>query len=153
MRKTITAFLIICALFGITSCTKIPDAAEMLSEFKELYSAGGTVYTSTAKEGDSGYISSELFRKIYIFDGDVPEEFAVLLNYHADYGAECGVFISQSSYERERIIEMCTERIRLLSRGSENVFITVAGPIVFYSAMPDRALAEIIWRKILDAHT
>ncbi len=154
MRKTIAVFLLISSLLAtFFSCAKSLDAEAMLTEFTELYTAVGTVYTPTAKEGDAGYIDDELFRKIYIFEGDIPERFALLLNYHADFGAECGVFISYSSEERERLVEMCTERIRLVGRGGDGAFITVTGPVIFYSTMPDRARVEGIWSKIIRAHT
>ena len=154
MRKTIALVLLILSiLFCFFSCVKNPDAEKMLSEFLNIYSASGVIYTPECEEGDSGYISEELFRKIYVFDGNIPERFAILLNFHADYGAECGVFVCHGSEERERVVEMCTERIRLLGRGGDYAFISVNGPIVFYSTMPERARAEEIWCKIVFSHT
>ena len=154
MRKIIAVLLFVTGLLAsLSSCAKTPDADKMLLEFMEIYSAAGVIYTPTAEEGEDGYIEDELFRKIYIFEGAVPERFAILLNFHADSRAECGVFVCQSSEERERVTEMCRERIKLLGQGSESAFITVSGAVVFYSTMPDRARAEAIWQKIVRVNT
>lgn len=152
MRK-FTVLLLMIILFVLSSCVKSPDAKEMLTEFCSLYSASGVIYTPEKEEGEDGYISEELFRRIYIFEGDMPKSFAIFLNSHANYGAECGVFVCDGSEERERIIEMCAERIKLLNRGSDNAFIKLSGAVVLYSTMPDKARAEALWNKIVSLHT
>ena len=154
MRKTIAFILFIFSILTcLISCGKNPDAEKMLTEFISIYSVEGVVYTPEREEGDDGYITDELFRKIYVFEGDMPEKFAILLNSHPDSFAECGVFICSGSLERERVVEMCTERVRLLGRGSDVAFISISGAVVFYSTMPDKARAEAIWNKIVRSHT
>lgn len=155
MRKVLafTVFLALAALTALASCAKAPDPEKMLSEFIGLYSASGVIYSSECSEGENGYIDEELFRKIYIFEGELPRDYAIFLNSHTDYGAECGVFVCDGAEERDRVLDMCSERVRLLGRGNEAVFISRSGNVVFYSTMPDRARAEEIWYKIIRAHT
>ena len=79
MRKTVAVILLVSVLSLFFSCAKNPDAEKMLAEFTELYSATGTVYTPHANEGEDGYIDEELFRRIYIYEGELPRNFAILL--------------------------------------------------------------------------
>lgn len=154
MRKNI-AFLL-AALFilaSLFSCGKNPEPEEMLAEFMSLYSVEGIIYSPTRGEGEDGYIDDGLFSEIYIFDGAPPERYAVFLNSRTDFGSECGVFVSYSAEQRERIVEMCCERIRLLGGGSDNCFVSVRGAVIFYSTMSDKARAEAIWEKIVASHT
>jgi hypothetical protein len=83
----------------------------------------------------------------------IPSDFAVILNCRADYGAECGVFVCDGEAEREAALEMCEERLRILSRDADNSLLIRSGNTVFYSTLTDDERAERLWRKIVSAHT
>ena len=83
-----------------------------------------------------------------MFYQDFPDNFAIFLNSHADYGSECGVFVCDGGIGISEVEEMCLERIRLLGRGGENSFILREGRVVFYSTMSDGERARGIWRTL-----
>ena len=135
-------------LFGLVSCAENRPASDLLSEFVCAYGAEGAIYRSDASETEDGYAEYDLLKKIYTFYGDFPEEFAIFLNSHADYGSECGVFVCRDSGEVSAVEDMCFERVKLLGRGGENSFVVREGRVVFYSTMSDGERARRIWRAI-----
>lgn len=148
MRRVFCVFLAVFVTLSFVSCNERRPAFDMLSEFISAYGAEGVIYRSDAKEWESGYIEYDLLKKIYVFYGDFPDEFAIFLNSHADYGSECGVFICNDGADVEYVSEMCLERIRLLGRDGDNSFVTRSGRAVFYSTMSDGERAREIWRVI-----
>ena len=149
MKRFLTVLLCVIITMTFTSCRGERPAHELLSDFISAYGAEGIIYTPTAKEGEDGYATSELLDKIFVYEGQFPEDFALFLNSHVDYASECGVFVCESVEERSRVEEMCAERIRLIARGSNKSFISRSGLTVFYSTMTDRARSEKIWGQIL----
>lgn len=149
--KRIIAFILLLCLFicSLVSCRENRSAEDLLCEFIEAYGADGIIYSMGKKEYEDGYVSEELLARIYVYQGDFPENFAIFLNSHADYGSECAVFVSSNAEETSMIVEMCQERISLLGRGSDIAFIKRKGNVIFYSTMSDREKAEKIWAKIL----
>ena len=83
----------------------------------------------------------------------MPESFAVILNSRADYGAECGVFVCENESERTAAMQMCEERLRLVSRGGDSALLIRTSNTVFYSTLSDKETAASVWRKIISAHT
>ena len=148
MRRLFCLFLVFFCAFGMVSCGGSRPATEILSDFISAYGAEGIVYRSDAAEYDEGYAEYDLLKKIYVFYEDFPDEFAIFLNSHADYGSECGVFVCADSGEVSEVEEMCLERIRLLGRGGENSFVSREGRVVFYSTMSDGERARRIWRTL-----
>lgn len=148
MRRVFCAFLLIATLFALVSCGESRPAFEMLSEFVSAYGAEGVIYRSDAFEGEEGFIEYDLLKKIYVFYKDFPEEFAIFLNSHADYGSECGVFVCGDAGEAAEVSEMCLERIKLLDRGGDGSFVIREGSIVFYSTMSDSERARKIWKAV-----
>lgn len=149
--KRIFAFLIAVLLFltSLTACKKREiDTDAMLREFISSYGAEGVIYSSACLEGEDGYLSSETLNKIYVIDGRFPENYAIFLNSHTDYGSECGAFVCDDTEMRLAVEEMCLERIRLLC-GKDNSFVARSDNIVFYSTMQDRAKAEQLFKKII----
>lgn len=153
MKKLNLIFIFVFLFCSFVSCTRDFSAKSLIDEFLYSYSAEGIVYSPECAEGEDGYVYEGFTDKIYIYEGAFPENFAIFLNSHADYGAECGVFVCEDEDERARVTDMCEERIDILARGSENAFLARSGNVVFYSTMSDRARAEEIWRKIIRAHT
>ena len=153
MKKFILLLLVLSLLFSLTSCTAVPSAPEMLSDFLLCYGATGTVYSPFKSEGEEGYITEELFSKIYISGGEIPENYAIFLNSHADYGSECAVFVCTGAFSVDFAVDMARERISLFSERREESFIISSGRVVFYSTLSDRARAEEIWHKIIRAYT
>lgn len=149
--KRIFVFLIavLLSLTSFTACKRQEISADtMLREFISSYGAEGVIYSSACAEGEDGYLTEETLNKIYVLDGRFPENYAIFLNSHTDYGSECGVFVCDDAEMRLSVEEMCLERIRLLC-GQENSFVTRSDNIVFYSTMQDRAKAEQLFKKII----
>lgn len=149
-RKTVIFFVLISILL-LFGCGETASADEMLSEFIYAYGAEGVIYSSEAKEGEAGYVRDGLTEKIYVYEGNFPQEFAIYLNSHTDSASECGVFVCDDADEKERVTDMCEKRIDLL--GTENALILRSGNVVFYSTMTDKARTSEIWKKIIRAHT
>ena len=149
MKKLISLLLVLVFISSLSSCEEQKNAYSLLSEFVIAYGAEGIIYSPQIPEGQDGYITEELVKRIYIFSGKFPDEFAILLNSHPDFGAECAVFICSDEQESSLIMEACTERIRLLGRGSDVAFIKRQGMVIFYSTMTDKKRAEELWREII----
>ena len=149
MRRILCLLLIIILCFNLASCKEARPASDMLTEFIAAYGAEGIMYRSDACEWEEGYIEYDLLKKIYVFYEDFPEDFAIFLNSHADYGSECGVFVCRDASECEAVSEMCLERIRLLDRRGKNSFVTREGRVVFYSTMSDGDRARALWRGVV----
>jgi hypothetical protein len=119
-----------------------------MSDFLYSYGIDGVVYSSSASEGDVGYASDKLLSKLFIFEGEFPKNYALLLNSRSDYGAECGFFVCEGESERERVVDMCEERISLLTRGEGGIIIS-RGRVVFYSTLSDRERSEKCARRVI----
>lgn len=153
MKKIAFLLLLIFLFFSLLSCEKTPSAEAMIYDFISAYSAKGTIYSSGKREGEDGYVYDELLKKIYIFEGAFPKNYAIFLNSHTDFGAECAAFVCEDEDERAKVINMSRERITILGKGKDNAFLSTSGSIVFYSTLSNRAEAEALWRKILSHHT
>ena len=149
MKKLISLLLVLIFIPSLSSCEEQKNAYSLLSEFVIAYGAEGIIYSPQIPEGQDGYITEELVKRIYIFSGKFPDEFAIFLNSHPDFGAECAVFICSDEQESSLIMEACAERIRLLGRGSDVAFIKRQGMVIFYSTMTDKKRAEGLWREII----
>ena len=147
MKKAFAALLIPVIVLSLISCRSERSAEELMRAFVDAYKATGVIYSSSAKEGDDGYIDSELFNKIYLTDGRAPSEFAVFLNLHTDHTSECAVFVCRDGDELMRVERMCLERVALLS--SEAGFVVRSHGTVFYSTMSDKARAQRLWHSII----
>ena len=152
MKRLISVILLLATLFSISSCVRDVSAYSMLTDFITAYPAEGVIYSPECSEGSEGYIDSSVASRIYVFHGELPRNFAVFLNNHADFGSECGVFFCRDEAERAQVTEMCEERMRLLS-GGEHTLLLRSGNIIFYSTLRDRDRAESLWTKILRSHT
>ncbi len=149
MKRLISILLLPTMLLSLFSCGEQKNAYSLLSEFVSSYGAEGIIYSPEISEGHDGYIPDGLVEKIYIYSGRFPDEFAIFLNSHPDFGAECAVFICRDAEERATVLEACFERLRLLGRGSDTAFVKRQGSIIFYSTMKDRKRAEELWREII----
>lgn len=149
MKRLISILLLLTFTLSLFSCKEQRDAYSLLSEFVSAYGAEGVIYSPDISEGHDGYITDGLVEKIYDFSGRFPDEFAIFLNSHPDFGSECAVFICADAQERELVEEACLKRIRLLGRGSDTSFIKRQGSIIFYSTMKDKKRAEELWREII----
>jgi len=149
MKKIFAVLISVAILISLVSCSEPRDVSVMMDEFLYLYGVDGTVYLSDSGEEDDGYITDELLSRIYMTDGEFPESFAIFLNTHPNFGAECGFFLARDTAESERVIDMCRERMSLLDPSGDRSFVASSGRIVFYSTMPDRELARRIWESLV----
>ena len=151
MKRLLSVFVILIMIFSLVCCEEKVSADTLMSEFLRSYGIDGVVYSSSAKEGDVGYASGELLSKLFIFEGDFPESYALLLNARSDNGTECGFFVCENEGEREQVIDMCEERLSLLTRGEGGIIIS-RGRVVFYSSLSDSERAENCARRIISKH-
>lgn len=150
MKRAISLILLIILLVHtLSSCEAERDAYEIVRDFVSAYGAEGVIYSPRFTEGEEGYIRDDLVRKIYVFSGRFPENYAVFLNSRLDFSSECGAFVSSDAEMLGMIEEMCLERIRLLSEGGSHAFVKRSRNLVFYSTMKDRARAEKIFSEII----
>ena len=152
MKKHFLFIVLICAMFSFCSCSPEADPADMLSDFILLYGAEGTIYSSDARLSEEGFISDELFEKIFVFSGERPNSFAIFLNSHSHKGSECGVFVCRDDEEKERVIEMCKGRATLVSSDASYLLIC-SGNTVFYSTMSDCKNVERLWNRIIVSYS
>ena len=149
MKKILSIFIIFALLLSLLSCREQRDAYAILSEFVRAYGAEGVIYSPSIPEGERGYMPDGMTEKIYVFCGNLPDNFAVFLNSRADFGAECGVFVCSDATQCDIAEEACLERIGILGRGSENAFVKRTDRVVFYSTLTDKKRAEELWREII----
>ena len=109
MKKIITIFVLLSLLLGLSSCKNEPNAYELLSDFVNSYGAEGIIYSPLISEGEKGYMPSGMVERIYIFCGNLPRNFAVFLNSHADSRSECGVFVCSDAAQCQIVEEACLE--------------------------------------------
>ena len=153
IKKCILFSVVFLLIFLLFSCSEDLDADKLLGEFIAAYGAEGVIYSPTVSEGDNGYIDEGFVDRIYVYEGEFPENYAIFLNSHPYFGSECGVFICANDYERELVTEMCEERIELIGRTDGVAFILRSGNVIFYSTFEDREMAEALWRKIIKSYT
>lgn len=149
MKKTIAFIILFALLLSPISCKSEPNAYKMLSEFVSAYGADGIIYSPTIEEGNDGYIRAGLVESIYLFSGNFPENYAILLNARTDLSSECGLFVCTDAEMLGAVEEMCIERIKLICQGDSRAFIKQSGEILFYSTMQDRERAEKIFNEII----
>ena len=147
MKRIICLIISLILIFSAVSCQNERGAYELLSSFVHAYRAEGIVYSSYANEGEEGYIDRELFDKIYVHSGRVPDDFSIFLASHTDSYSECGVFNCRDAQMLSEVVEMCEERVRLLD--SERGFVSRSYNTVFYSTMRDKERAKRIWEGII----
>ena len=153
MKKTIILFLVLTMLSSLAACGRTPSAKALLSDFLSVYSVEGVIYSPDKSIGEDGYVYDGLMERIYVYEGDFPRDYAILLNSRLSDFSECGVFVCESDNEREAVEEMCAERIRLLLGGREGGLLMRSGRIVFYSTLEDSERCESVFRKIIRAYS
>ena len=147
--KKIALFLILVMLISLVSCEREYLADELISDFVSAYRAEGVIYSYSVMEGELGYVCDGFLERIFVFYGELPRNFALLLNSHADYGAECGVFVCDGIDELEIVSEACLERMRILDKSGEYSLLIRTKNTVFYSTLRDKERAGNIWRQII----
>lgn len=149
MRKiTVVIICIIMLCSSFCSCAKRQDAYEMLCAFSTAYGSEGVIYSPCVSEGREGYIYDGLMDKIYVYSGNLPKNYAVMLNSRTDVFSECGIFVCTNT-EMPYVEEMCLERIKLLAPGEDFAFVKRSRQICFYSTLRDRDRAEKIFSEII----
>lgn len=152
MKRLFCVLFTLLFVFNLSSCKKTPSAQTILAEFFAAYDARRTVYSSDKGLYEEGYISPELLRRLYVFDGELDCEFAIAPNERTESGFEAGVFIADSSGEIGTITEMCRERLNLLLGGYSEGIILRRGRVIFYTSASDSLKAEKLFAKIIGAY-
>jgi len=152
MRKASAFILLSITLFLICGCRKEIRAESIVRDFIYSYGTEGIIYSSDKMIHQEGYIQEELAKKIYVTNGKLPENFAVYLNSGYSMGFEFGAFICKDENERASVIEMCRERIDLLTEGEDTGLLFNSGNIVVYTTAKDKDSAERLIRKIIGSY-
>ena len=142
MKKFVSILMIILLVFGISSCDVNRSAYSVISEFMSNYGTRGRVYSFSMPEESGMMMTEELYRKLYPEATALPSDFAVMLNAHPDFGAECGVFVCRSTDERDEVTELAESRLHLLDPKGDRRLLVRSGMLVFYSTLSKRELAE-----------
>jgi hypothetical protein len=152
MKKAVIVCLLLTVCFTVVGCDRAVSTEAMLRDFLNAYGIEGTVYSSQKKMHEDGYLSSELLEAIYVIGGDLPDNFALCLNERSAKGFETGFFLCESAVQREEIVEMCRERISLLTENGEEGLLMRSGYLVFYTTAKDKDKAEAVFTKIIKLH-
>ena len=142
MKRFVCFLSLFVLLFGLVSCDSERSSYSILTAFLSDYGTRGRVYSFSLPEGDDGRMTAELYYKLYPEATELPSDFAVMLNTHPDFGAECGIFICRSADERASVTELSISRLRLLDPTGDYRLLVRSGNAVFYSTLRDRSLAE-----------
>ena len=146
IKKTVCALLLAISLFSLYSCSSSPPASTLILEFMSAYGISGTPITSDAAEFSEGYMNEESFLKIFPLDAP-PRDYAILLNRRFTYGEECGFFVIRGE-DKSAVLEMCQERIKLISNGKGGILLH-SGDVIFYSTLSDSEKARDIFYTII----
>lgn len=142
----VTAFL---CLWLPSSCRREISALDFMTGFVAAYPIEGVVYHSSAEYMEEGYISEELFRRIYSYKGEMPEDFAIYLNSRPERGGECGIFKLGVGGDKEAVLEFCLNRIRLLTERAGDGCVLTSGDYVFYSTLSDTERAKELFYRLI----
>ena len=142
LRRFFSLLVIASILSSLVSCSYECSAYSVLSEFKALYGAEGTVYAFGLPEGDDGYLELELYEKIYDTKGAVSREFAIFLNPRPELGPECAIFVCSGEEERAEALELSVKRMSLIDPEGKCSLLIRAKNIVFYSTLKDKQRAS-----------
>ena len=119
-----------------------------MNEFMSAYGISGPVFLSGEPEYSEGYISEQTLEKIYSYYGEFPSDYAIFLNRHYDYGAECAFFVCDDG-EVSDTLEMCRERIALICKDDVGIVLRSRN-VVFYSTLSDKERAKELFFMILE---
>lgn len=148
LKKLMILVIILVSVHSFSACGRDISADGFMREFAAVYPLEGTVYTSLAEFGEEGYMDDELFRRIYAYRGDMPEEFAIYLNKRPERGEECGIF-KADGVGTEAIAEFCIRRIKLLSEKNTEGMLLTSGEYVFYSTLSDSERAKELFYRLI----
>ena len=149
MRK-ICAALALLSLVILSSCAEVRSAHSMLFELVSGYGAVGTVFSEEVAEGEAGYAHDGFFEMIFENPPDPETEWAVFLSSSIDYGGECGVFVARDTSSELYATDLVLSRIHFLQDiGYAKDYVLIRrGGVVFYSTLPDTALAARLFKRI-----
>ncbi len=151
MKKILCFILSFLTLLSLISCGGEPPGARVLLEnFADSYGASGIIFSPEISEGEAGYVDGDFFETIFGADADFESDYAVLLSDSVDSVCEAAVFVTRDDSSRMLAERLCRERLELISKmgyGKDSLLIRRGG-VIFYSTLPDAALAERIWLDI-----
>ncbi|MBQ1260956.1 MAG: hypothetical protein IIX96_02995 [Clostridia bacterium] len=150
IKRTVIFILCFSILITLSSCSERVSAEELIREFAAAYGTEGVIYTSSAKEGEEGYIDAELYRKLYDSEADFETDFAVMLSEGLDFIYEVGAFVAYDSSSALAALETVLMRIDFLSEMgyAEAPVVIRRGNTVLYSTLPDKEGAERIFKRM-----
>ena len=149
MKKLFVTFLFLLLILAFIGCKREVSAENILRDFLVSYGTEGIIYTPNKMIHEEGYISEGLLEKVYIYSGELPDNFALFLNQKSFGGFEAGVFICEDEDERASVTEMCYERIDLLTDKEGEGLLIRCRNMIIYTTASDKERAEEILKKII----
>jgi hypothetical protein len=149
MKKTVSLILsLLIAL--LTSCTESVSAIDIAVAFCGGYPIDAKVYSSSASEGEEGYIDAEMLNVMFGISERPVEEFALVLYGKVSTVRELGVFVTKNSDERMEITELAMSRISFLSSFVEGEgFVKKYRTVTVYGFVDDASRAEMLLDNLI----
>ena len=156
LRKTAAVFLSFALLiFSLFSCTEQKSAVSLMEDFVSAYGIRKTVFSSSLKEGEDGFVSEGFLEKLYGDIGESVYEFAVVFTSDLRSLGECSVFVCHTAYDALTVSEAATDRIQMIRKLSvegdtsslEDAFVLRKGKVVVMCALDDNGRARSLWER------
>ena len=156
-RSAAVFLLIALSLCGLVSCRESAAPYSMMLEFCKSYGISGTVFSPCVKEGESGYTDEDFFDNVFGGGSECVSDYAIVFVSNLNAVGECAVFSCYTEYDALVSCDAMSRRIDLIKTMGASIDTSYAfDAVVFKSGkyavmcvLPDNALAERIWRKIL----
>ena len=158
MRRWVALFLcslIFCSL-TLSGCGERMNADAALRNFLDAYPlARGTIFSSSAREGEGEYIDERTLVRLY-GEGELPlySSFAIYLYSDMDTVRECGIFVVRDGLGKTDDIvktqDLFYERIHLVRLAFPEARARVMrfGNMVAYVILPDLERAQRLLRSL-----
>ena len=156
MRRFAALLFSLLLLFSaLTSCAREESAEERMRAFADAY-GGGTVYSPSIPEGESGHADDTFYEDLFGAQPYEVEDYAVLLLPSLESGGEAGIFLCYTAADAMEVEEICLRRTELVRRvgalsshvWGEDAFVERYGRKVVYAALPDAARARRLLRSL-----
>ena len=149
MRKVLAILLLISVLL-LESCSDAHNTEDILSEFCRQYPIDMTVYSSSKKTSEEGYIDADMLNGLYGISEYPVSDFSLVLYGKVDTVREIGVFATKTGEEKIETLELLKNRIDFLSSFSYGEgFIKKYKDILIYGFVENASYAEELFDNIL----
>ena len=136
--KRIIALLVILSLVSLMSCSPSVSSEEILMGLCASYPIDSTVYSSLASQGAKEYIDAEMLKTLYRVAEAPCKDFSIVLYGKVSTVREIGVFVTHSSDERLKVLDIAGERVAFLRGFAEGeTFVRKYKSVIVYGFVDD----------------